>query len=58
MAAAVTATRAAATADTIREAILSGHYMSGERLIEIKLAQAIDVSQNTVRDALRILEQE
>ena len=32
--------------------------MSGERLIEVKIAQTLDVSQNTVREALRILEQE
>jgi DNA-binding GntR family transcriptional regulator len=51
-------TRAETTADAIRATILSGEYLSGERLIEIKLAQTLDVSQNTVRDALRILEQE
>ena len=51
-------TRAETTAETIRADILSGQYLSGERLIEIKIAQALDVSQNTVRDALRILEQE
>ena len=52
------ATRAEGAADAIREAILSGKYLSGERLIEIRIAQKLDVSQNTVRDALRILEQE
>jgi DNA-binding GntR family transcriptional regulator len=51
-------TRTETTADTLREAILNGQYLSGERLIEIKIAQTLDVSQNTVRDALRILEQE
>ncbi len=51
-------TRAETTAETLRAAILGGLYLSGERLIEIKIAQALDVSQNTVRDALRILEQE
>ncbi|MEO8392433.1 MAG: GntR family transcriptional regulator [Chloroflexota bacterium] len=51
-------TRAETTAETLRGDILGGLYLSGERLIEIKIAQALDVSQNTVRDALRILEQE
>ncbi|WP_343419609.1 GntR family transcriptional regulator [Candidatus Flexifilum breve] len=32
--------------------------MSGERLIELNLAKTMGVSQITVRDALRILEQE
>jgi DNA-binding GntR family transcriptional regulator len=52
------ATRAETTAETIRADILSGLHLSGERLIEVKIAQALEVSQNTVRDALRILEQE
>ncbi len=51
-------TRAETIAARLREAILSGGFVSGERLVEIKIAQAHDVSQNTVRDALRILEQE
>jgi DNA-binding GntR family transcriptional regulator len=51
-------TRAEAVAGSLRESILSGRFLSGERLIEIKLAQKFEVSQNTVRDALRILEQE
>lgn len=51
-------TRAEAAADTIRSSILSGRYVSGERLIEVKLAQALNVSQNTIREALRILEAE
>jgi DNA-binding GntR family transcriptional regulator len=54
----MTLTRAEATAETIRSAILEGRYISGERLIEVKIAQGLSVSQNTVRDALRILEQE
>ena len=37
---------------------MAGDYLSGERLIEVKIAQALDVSQNTIRDALRILEGE
>lgn len=51
-------TRAEAIAATLRDTILSGGFVSGERLVEIKLAQALTVSQNTIRDALRILEQE
>ena len=54
----MTATRAAAAADTIRQAILSGRYMSGERIVEVKIAQSLNVSQNTIRDALHLLEQE
>ncbi|MEP7293210.1 MAG: GntR family transcriptional regulator [Chloroflexota bacterium] len=53
-----TVTRAEAIAETLREAILNGQYLSGERMIEVKLAQTYEVSQNTVRDALRILEGE
>jgi DNA-binding GntR family transcriptional regulator len=51
-------TRAETTAETIRADILNGMHLSGERLIEVKIAQMLEVSQNTVRDALRILEQE
>ena len=54
----MTATRAAAAAAALREAILSGRYFSGERLVEVKIAQAFNVSQNTIRDALHLLEQE
>ncbi len=53
-----TLTRAEAVAETLRSAILRGQYLSGERLIEVRIAQMLDVSQNTVRDALRILEAE
>ena len=51
-------TRAETAAEAIRADILSGLHLSGERLIEVKIAQTLDVSQNTVRDALRILEHE
>jgi DNA-binding GntR family transcriptional regulator len=53
-----TATRAEYIADTLRDAIRIGGYLSGERLVELTLAQEMTVSQNTIRDALRILEQE
>jgi DNA-binding GntR family transcriptional regulator len=52
------ATRAETTADFLRQAIKDGQYMGGERLIEQTLAGQINVSQNTIRDALRILEGE
>jgi DNA-binding GntR family transcriptional regulator len=53
-----TATRAEAVADTLRRAIQAGEYVSGERLVELGLAEEFNVSQNTVRDSLRILEGE
>src|SRR5689334_8432794 len=52
------ATRAETTADYLRQAIKDGHHMGGERLIEQTLAGQMNVSQNTIRDALRILEGE
>ncbi len=51
-------TRAEATAEAIRSGILSGQILSGERLVELTLADSLRVSQNTVREALRILEAE
>jgi DNA-binding GntR family transcriptional regulator len=45
-------------ADTLRKAIQHGTYMCGDRLVELTLSQELDVSQNTIRDALHILEQE
>lgn len=51
-------TRAEATADAIRTSILDGQILSGERLVELNVAQTFQVSQNTVREALRILEAE
>jgi DNA-binding GntR family transcriptional regulator len=45
-------------AHTLRHAIQFGEYLSGERLVELTLAHELAVSQNTVRDALRILEQQ
>ena len=52
------ATLAQLVADTLRSAIRSGAVLSGERLIELAIAQSQNVSQNTVRDALRQLEAE
>lgn len=51
-------TRSAQIAQTLRETITQGGYYSGERLVELTLARQYSVSQNTVRDALRILENE
>jgi DNA-binding GntR family transcriptional regulator len=53
-----TSTRAENVAETLREGLRHSKYLSGERLVEITLAQEMQVSQNTIRDALRILEQE
>ena len=46
------------TADTLRKAIQSGTYICGDRLVELTLAREFKVSQNTIRDALHILEQD
>ncbi|MBI5666998.1 MAG: GntR family transcriptional regulator [Chloroflexi bacterium] len=51
-------TRAEALADTLRQAIHNGDYICGERLVELTLSQQMNVSQNTVRDALHILQDE
>lgn len=53
-----TATLAEAVAAELRHALIHGRYVAGERLAEITLAREIGVSQNTVRDALRMLEQD
>ncbi len=42
--------------NVLLERILSGHYGPGERLIEIRIAQELGVSQAPVREALRDLE--
>ncbi len=41
---------------TLVERIATGHYKSGERLIELKLAEEFGTSQLPVREALRDLE--
>lgn len=45
-------------AAALRDLLIGGHLLCGERLVEIALAREMAVSQNTVRDALRLLEQE
>jgi DNA-binding GntR family transcriptional regulator len=52
------ATLAEMVADALRHALRDGVYISGERLAEIGIAQEMCVSQNTVRDALHLLERE
>ncbi|MEZ4667656.1 MAG: GntR family transcriptional regulator [Anaerolineae bacterium] len=52
------ATRAEIVAEKIRQAIRARAYISGQRLIELSLVKKLKVSQNTVRDALRLLEAE
>jgi len=42
--------------DKIREDILNGRYISGDKLVEIKLADELGVSRTPVREALKQLE--
>ena len=51
-------TLAESVAGALRHAIFQGAYLSGERLVELTIAQEMNVSQNTVRDALRLLEKD
>lgn len=51
-------TRSAQIAGLLRQSIMQGNYHPGERLVELTLAHEFEVSQNTIRDALHILEQE
>ena len=44
--------------NTLREAILKGDLEPGERLMEIALAQKLDVSRTPIREAIRKLELE
>ena len=52
------ATRARSAADQLQSDILSGVYLSGERLRELALAERLGLSQSTVREALAELERE
>ncbi len=52
------ATLAAIVADSLRQALKAGDYLCGAPLAEITVAQEMNVSQSTARDALRILESE
>lgn len=44
-------------ADELEKNLRDGVYVCGERLIEMTIAAEMNVSQNTVREALRVLEQ-
>ena len=46
------------TLDKMREAIWSGHFQMGQRLVERDLCAQLDVSRTVVREALRHLESE
>jgi DNA-binding GntR family transcriptional regulator len=45
-------------ADSLRRGLQAGDYLCGEKLAESVIAREMNVSQNTARDALRILELE
>lgn len=45
-------------ANTLRESIQLGTYAQGDRLVELTLSRDLEVSQNTIRDSLHILERE
>ncbi len=53
-----TATLAEIVADVLRRGLRDGVHLCGEKLIESQIAKEMNVSQNTARDALRILEGE
>jgi len=44
--------------NTLRQAIITGHFKPGERLMEISLAKKLGVSRTPVREAIRMLDQE
>lgn len=44
--------------ETMRGAILGGHFLPGERLVERQLCEQLDVSRSIVREVLRHLEAE
>lgn len=52
------ATLAQVVSDVLRQWLYDGVYVCGDRLAEISLAREFSVSQNTVRDALSVLERE
>ena len=51
-------TLAQSIAYTLCQAIQHGAYRCGDRLVELTLSQELNVSQNTIRDAFHILEQD
>jgi len=46
------------TLNTMRSAIVNGHFQSGERLVERTLCEKLEVSRSIVREVLRHLETE
>lgn len=44
--------------DLVREAILSGVYSPGDKILQDKLAEELNISQTPIREALRVLEAE
>ena len=44
--------------NTLREAILRGDLVAGERLMELQLAAKLGVSRTPIREAIRMLEQQ
>jgi DNA-binding GntR family transcriptional regulator len=51
------ASTAASLADSLMQEIISGHLKAGERLPETRLAKRMGASRNSVREAIRLLEQ-
>ena len=51
-------TRSQTVADGLRQAILNGDYLPGDRLEEVPIAEAMSVSRTPVRAALAALEKE
>ncbi|MFE6997887.1 GntR family transcriptional regulator [Microbacterium sp. NPDC057659] len=48
-------TNAAPLADVLRQSIIDGDFAPGSRLSEAALAERLDVSRNTLREAFRVL---
>ncbi|MDR2999486.1 MAG: winged helix-turn-helix domain-containing protein, partial [Microbacterium sp.] len=48
-------TNAAPLADALRQRIIDGEFAPGSRLSESALAERLDVSRNTLREAFRVL---
>lgn len=44
-----------AVLDALRDAIIGGQYVQGERLVEEEIAGRFEVSRSPIRDALRVL---
>jgi DNA-binding GntR family transcriptional regulator len=44
--------------DQLRQAILSGQFRQGERLVETKIAEQLHVSRGTVRESFKLLRSE